>query len=389
MDVKKILFLTGTRADFGKMKSLMTAVGDDERFENHVFITGMHTLQRYGYTAKEVIESGFSNVHTYMNQHVGDPMEMILASTIKGLSRYIHEAKPDMLVIHGDRVEALAGAIVGALTNTLVCHIEGGERSGTIDESIRHSVSKLSHLHLVCNDEARARLVQMGEPSNRIFTIGSPDIDIMLSETLPTLTDVKEHYNIPFDEYAVLMFHPVTTDIDNMSAYVKSLVDAIIASGKNVVVVYPNNDEGAQFIIDEYKRFEACDNILIYPSIQFESFLTLLKNAKCMVGNSSAGIRETPFYGLPSVNIGNRQNDRYFAKSIINTSYDSNDIIKSINQAFNAPRLKKDDYFGKGNSTSKFMKVITSMDIWGEATQKYFNDISISNFTVPEEVDCV
>lgn len=385
MEIKNILFLTGTRADFGKMKSLMTAVNEHKKFECHVFITGMHTLQRYGYTAKEVIRSGFDNIHTYMNQHVGDPMEMILASTIKGLSRYVHEAKPDMLVIHGDRVEALAGAIVGALTNTLVCHIEGGERSGTIDESIRHSVSKLSHIHLVCNEEARSRLIQMGEPSNRIFTIGSPDIDIMLSASLPTIVEVKDHYNIPFDEYGVLMFHPVTTDINNMHAYAKSLVDSVIASGKNFIVVFPNNDEGSQFIIDEYKRFANYENILIYPSIEFESFLTLLKNAQCMVGNSSAGIRETPFYGLPSVNIGNRQNDRYFAKSIINSSYESTEILNSISQAFDAPRLKKDDYFGKGNSTTKFMKVIKSKEIWGEATQKYFNDISLPDVTVREE----
>ena len=138
--MKNILFLTGTRADFGKLKSLMHAVDDHTAFECSVFITGMHTLKKYGFTANEVKKSGFTNTYTYINQHHGDPMEMVLAETIKGLSRYIHEAKPDLLVIHGDREEALAGAIVGALTNTKVCHIEGGERSGTIDESIRHSV---------------------------------------------------------------------------------------------------------------------------------------------------------------------------------------------------------------------------------------------------------
>lgn len=377
MKANKILFLTGTRADFGKMKSLMCAVDSDQEFECSVFITGMHTLQRYGYTAKEVVKSGFDNVYTYMNQHVGDPMEMILASTIKGLSRYVHETNPDMLVIHGDRVEALAGAIVGALTNTLVCHIEGGERSGTIDESIRHSVSKLSHIHLVCNSEAETRLVQMGEPLNRIFNIGSPDIDVMLSPGLPNIETVKEHYAIPYEEYGVLMFHPVTTDLENMQKNAKEVVDAVIRSNKNFVVIFPNNDEGSDFIIDEYKRFEECKNISVFPSIQFESFLTLLKNSKCMVGNSSAGIRETPFYGLASVNIGNRQNDRYFAKSIRNSGYQWDEILTAINDAFVAPKLPRDDYFGKGNSTEQFMAVLKSDAIWGGETQKYFNDISL------------
>ena len=378
MTQRKVLFLTGTRADFGKMKPLMLAVENHSKFECQVFITGMHTLQRYGYTAKEVIETGFERVYTFMNQHVGDRMEMILASTIKGLSRYIHENKPDMLVIHGDRVEALAGAIVGALTNTLVCHIEGGERSGTIDESIRHSVSKLSHLHMVCNDEAVKRLIQMGEKKEFIHNIGSPDIDVMLSPDLPSLNSVKEHYDIPFENYSVVLFHPVTTDIDNMPANAKAMVDALLKCQQNFVVVYPNNDEGSDYILKEYDRLKDKENFRIYPSIQFESFLTLLKNSKCMIGNSSAGIRETPFYGMPSINIGNRQNARYFAKTIINADYNSEHIYAAIQKAINAVKMERDSYFGEGNSTEKFMSLIENEEIWTAAGQKLFNDVDFS-----------
>ncbi|WP_422134105.1 UDP-N-acetylglucosamine 2-epimerase [Endozoicomonas sp. ALD040] len=378
MEQRKILFLTGTRADYGKIKPLMLATENHERFECQVFITGMHTLQRYGYTAREVVSAGYKSVYTFMNQHVGDRMEMILASTIKGLSRYIHENKPDMLVIHGDRVEALAGAIVGALTNTLVCHIEGGERSGTIDESIRHSVSKLSHLHMVCNDEAVKRLVQMGEKQEYIHNIGSPDIDAMLSSDLPDLDIVKEHYSIPFENYSVVLFHPVTTDIDNMPANAKAIVDALLKCQKNFVVVYPNNDEGSDYILKEYDRLKYRENFRIYPSIRFESFLTLLKNSECIIGNSSAGIRETPFYGMPSINIGNRQNARYFAKSIINTGYDSEDIYKAIQKASRFTKTVRDSYFGDGNSTEKFISLIEKEEIWSAADQKLFNDVDFS-----------
>ncbi|WP_257287483.1 UDP-N-acetylglucosamine 2-epimerase [Endozoicomonas sp. SESOKO2] len=378
MEQRKILFLTGTRADYGKMKALMLATDNHERFECQVFITGMHTLQRYGYTAKEVVSAGYTSVYTFMNQHVGDRMEMILASTIKGLSRYIHENKPDMLVIHGDRVEALAGAIVGALTNTLVCHIEGGERSGTIDESIRHSVSKLSHLHMVSNNEAVKRLVQMGERQEYIHNIGSPDIDVMLSSDLPDLDTVKEHYAIPFENYSVVLFHPVTTDIDNMPANAKAMVDALLKCQKNFVVVYPNNDEGSDYILKEYDRLKDRENFRIYPSIRFESFLTLLKNSECMIGNSSAGIRETPFYGMPSINIGDRQNARYFAKGIINTGYDSEDIYNAIQRASHNKNTGRDSYFGDGNSTEKFMSIIQKEEIWSAADQKLFNDVDFS-----------
>lgn len=382
MKHQKILFLTGTRADFGKMKPLMKVVEDHPTFECILFVTGMHTLQLYGYTASEVIKSGFKNIYTFMNQHAGDRMEMILASTIKGLSRYIQEQKPDMLVIHGDRVEALAGAIVGSLTNTLVCHIEGGERSGTIDESIRHSVSKLSHLHLACNNEAVRRLVQMGENSKFIHNIGSPDIDIMLSSNLPSLDAVRAHYDIYFSQYSVVLFHPVTTDIDNMAANAKALVDGLLACQENFVIIYPNNDEGTEYILSEYERLKGLENIKIFPSIQFESFLTLLKNARCMIGNSSAGIRETPFYGLPSVNIGNRQNSRYFAESIINTGYNCCDIKKAIELAINTERMPRDSYFGHGNSAKQFIALLESKSIWQAAGQKLFNDVAI----VPDSV---
>ena len=144
---KKVVFLTGTRADFGKLKSLISVLQSDSKFIVDVFVTGMHLQKKYGFTVNEIIEAGFKNIFKFKN-FVNDPsMEVILANTIKGFSKYIKKNKPDLIVIHGDRVEALAGAIAGAINNVLVSHIEGGEVSGTIDESIRHAVSKFSHIH--------------------------------------------------------------------------------------------------------------------------------------------------------------------------------------------------------------------------------------------------
>jgi UDP-N-acetylglucosamine 2-epimerase (hydrolysing) len=184
---KKILFLTGTRADFGKLKSLMHKVEDAEQFDAHLFVTGMHMIATYGMTANEVEKSGFQSIYKYINQNKHDSMDVILSKTIMGLSDYVKEVQPDMIVVHGDRVEAMAGAIVGALNNILVSHIEGGEVSGTIDELIRHSVSKMSHLHFVSNEKAKQRLLQLGEREKSVYIIGSPDLDIMTSSNLPKL----------------------------------------------------------------------------------------------------------------------------------------------------------------------------------------------------------
>jgi UDP-N-acetylglucosamine 2-epimerase (hydrolysing) len=226
--MKKILFLTGTRADYGKLKSLINTVEQSEEFEAYIYVTGMHMLNRYGYTAQEVIKDGYKNIYMNINQHVGDHMEIALANTVQGLSHYVHELKPDLLIIHGDRLEALAGAIVGAFTNTLVGHIEGGELSGTIDDSIRHSVSKMAHIHFVCNDDASQRLIAMGENKNSIFLIGSPDYDVMFNQKLPSLSDVKEYYEIGFDEFGIVLFHPVTTDSVSFESYSDNLVKACI-----------------------------------------------------------------------------------------------------------------------------------------------------------------
>ena len=193
---KKIAFLTGTRADFGKMKPLIQILENHQDFECHIFVTGMHMLENYGYTLIEVERCGFKNISTYRNDTDEASMDLTLAKTITGFSEFVKEVQPHLIVIHGDRVEALAGAIVGSLNNVLVAHVEGGELSGTIDELLRHATSKMSHIHFVSNEKAKTLLEQMGELPESIYSIGSPDVDIMFSNTLPELQTVKAYYNI-------------------------------------------------------------------------------------------------------------------------------------------------------------------------------------------------
>lgn len=371
---KKILFLTGTRADFGKLKPLIRAIAQNTDFEYMIFVTGMHTLDRYGYTLDEVYKAGFSNVHVFMNQLHGEPSELILSNTISGLSRFVHEYRPDMIVVHGDRIEALAGAIVGALQNILVSHIEGGEISGTIDELIRHSVSKLSHLHFVSNNEAADRLFQMGENSKSIFIIGSPDVDVMLSSELPSLETVKNYYEISFDQYAIAMLHSVTTELDLLKEHSQIYVSSLIESGLKYIVVYPNNDPGNEIILEALKKLKGNSNFRIFPSIRFEYFLTLLKNAQFIVGNSSAGIREAPIYSLPTVNIGTRQLNRYNYPTIINCKFDKGEIINSIDAALNQKPSAPSLHFGKGNSTTQFTDILKTESTWLINHQKQFID---------------
>lgn len=378
---KKIVFLTGTRADFGKIRSLLDVVKQTEQFDLHVFVTGMHMLRKYGLTCLEVENRGYKNIYKFINQNYSDTMDSVLAKTIAGLSDYVKEIKPDMIVVHGDRVEALAGAIVGSLNNILVAHIEGGEVSGTIDDLIRHSVSKLSHLHFVSNDRAMQRLIQLGENKQDIYPIGSPDVDALFSQDLPDLQQVKDWYGIPFNHYAILLFHPVTTEVDDMRRQIKLLVDAVIASGDNYVVIYPNNDSGSSAIIHEYSRIEANNlNFKVYPSMRFDYFLTLLKYADYMIGNSSSALMEAPYYGIPAINVGTRQSGRADLESVINCDSQLAAIEQSIR---NVKKLnpKPIKHFGEGNSYLKFLEVLKSERVWETNRQKKFVDMAGSEQT--------
>jgi UDP-N-acetylglucosamine 2-epimerase (hydrolysing) len=373
---KRIVFLTGTRADFGKMKSLIKITQFDNSFEIHIFATGMHMSRKYGKTVDEVVKSGFKNIYMYINHDEIDHMDRTLAKTIDGFSHYVAETKPDLIIVHGDRPEALAGAIVGSLNNILVAHIEGGEISGTIDELIRHAVSKMSHIHLVANDSAKKRLVQLGEKSNSIFVIGSPDLDLMKPGLLPDIQDVKSYYNISFTSYSILMFHPVTTEYSAIKKHIAEVVNAIIKSKLNYVIIYPNNDLGSNEILSEYERFKG-ENFRIFPSLRFEYFLTLLKDATFIIGNSSAGIREAPFYNVPTIDIGSRQNRRAICGGVVHAQYNSQDILSKIHniKKSNNKYSSVNNSFGDGNSDKKFIQLLHSKFLWDISHQKELQEL--------------
>lgn len=375
MNKKRIVFITGTRADYGKIKSLIKVLDNDEKFEVFVFVCGMHLLEKFGSTYEEVLKDGYKKIYIAYGLLPTHNTSINIGNTIVHLSGYVENIKPDMIIVHGDRIEALAGAVVGALHNILVAHIEGGEISGTIDESIRHAVSKFSHLHFVCNEEAKKRLIQLGENKEQIYVIGSPDIDVMLSSNLPAIDYVKNHYNIPYNKYAILMYHSVTTEYYKLGINIKTVVDAVIASDQNYIVVYPNNDLGFEIILNEYQRFKGVERVKIFPSLRFEYFLTLLKNAEFIIGNSSAGVREAGIYGLPAIDVGTRQSGRYDLKTTKNVQHvteNAKDILNAINNV-NFYRMKE-YLFGEGNSTEKFYSIMSSIDFSKINIQKKFVD---------------
>jgi len=374
MKKKKIVFLTGTRADFGKIKSLILGFQKNKKFRVSIFATGMHLLKRYGLTIHEIKKSGIKNIFKFNNQKINERMNSILSNTIKGFDNFIKKKKPDLIIVHGDRLEALAGSTAGMFNNILVAHIEGGELSGTVDDSLRHAISKLSHLHFVSNLSHKKRLIQLGEEKKKIFVIGSPDIDIMKSKNLPSISQVKKMYNIKFNDYSILIFHPVTTEYSKIKKQMEILIKTLKKSKKNYVVINPNNDMGSEFIFKAYSKLKNNKNFKIFESMRFEYFLTLLKKCQFIIGNSSAGIREAPFYGISAINIGTRQNKRITSQLIKNVDFAEKEILNSIRLVLKKKKKKKFNPFGSGKSFSKFIKIISKDSFWKTKIQKSFID---------------
>lgn len=370
--VKKILFLTGTRADFGKLKPLIRGVADDPSLDYLVVATGMHLDDRYGLTGDEISKSGFTNSLSFSNMGTDDAMDLTLARTIQGLSPIISSYLPDLLVVHGDRIEALGGAIVGVLNNTRVAHVEGGEFSGTVDELMRHSITKLAHIHYVANESARDVILQLGERPESVWTIGSPEVDVMLGPDLPSLFTVCAYYEIKFEEYALLAFHPVTTEVDDIQSQVEALVRAVQKSELNFIAVYPNNDHGSNIILTELLKLIDSTRFRIIPSMRFESFQTLLKHAQFIIGNSSSGVREACVHGTPAINVGTRQIGRNSHPLIIDVPASTDAILKAIEQVrtlSHSPSL----VFGDGKSQQRFLESLHTERLWKTPIQKVFH----------------
>ncbi len=369
---RRLLFLTGTRADFGKLEPL-AAAARDAGMDVSFFITGMHMLERYGRTKLEVQRFPGATKHEFLNQRPGDPQDIILAKTVLGFSDYVTETRPDLVVVHGDRIEALAGALVAA-TNYIPCaHVEGGEVSGTIDEIFRHCNTKLASHHFVSSADAKRRVMVMGEPENAVHVIGSPELDFHAGPSGVTLEEVKAHYDIPFDDFGLVTFHPVTSEQSSMGAQARDLFAELEASGRNFVVIAPNNDPGSEDIFAVLDALPA-ERFRQFPSMRFNHFSELMKNAACMIGNSSAGVREAPFFGLASLDVGTRQTNRAQAGSVFACAANERTSIAAFLSTQWGTRHAPHTGFGEGRAADRFVAVLQEATFWDQGLQKAFHD---------------
>lgn len=367
----KILFVTGTRADFGKLKPLIKKFDNDHQIT--IVATGMHLIPELGNTFLEVEKIFPKSIVKISGQKFNENMIEGFSRFMLGFKSYLSEQSepPNIVVVHGDRFDALAASIVCNEMNVRVCHIEGGEVSGTIDESIRHSVSKFSHIHFVSNAKAKERILKLGENPDSVFVSGSPETDIILGNNLPKLSSTKKRYDIIFEEYIIFCLHPVVSEVSFLEIQMREIILFLKYIKTPIIWIYPNNDEGNSIIRDSI-NFSKLSDLKFFESIRFEHYITLLKNSKVIVGNSSSGVREAPLLGVPSINIGSRQEGRVESDLVLNTLPKFENLKLSWDKVNKIVNKKPVHNFGSGNVSSYIYNKLTTIDLNKFDTQKKY-----------------
>lgn len=377
--MRKICVITGTRANYGRLKTVMNAIINHPELELKLIVTGMHLIPEFGYTVTEIEKDGYTidaRVDMHLSNDTGAGMCKSLGLGLIGITQAIESIQPDMILILGDRDEDLAGAIIGAHMNIPVAHIHGGEVTGTIDESIRHATTKFSHIHFAATEESKVRLLKLGEIEDYVFNVGSPGLDAILNREYSTRSELFNKFNLDVSKKLIIVAqHPVTTQKEQAEDQMQQTMEAIKELGKQTLLIYPNADAGGREMISIIQQYENLDFLTTYRNINFEDYLNLLKYADVMVGNSSSGIMEAPSYYLPVINLGTRQDGREQSNNILNVNHDKDLIKQAIetclyDETFIQQVNECVNPYGDGKTGERIANILADIEINNTLIQK-------------------
>jgi len=383
--LKKICIFTGNRAEYGLLKPLIVKINKQKNFLTHLIISGAHLQSDYGKTIKEIKKDKIKN---YISVNINGNFKknesynsLIIGNAIMKIAKVLNKLKPDIFIVYADRFEGLSATVASTQMNIPTVHIEGGDitEGGALDDSVRHAMTKLSHFHLTTNQEATKRIIAMGEEKWRVKTIGYPSVDLIKQKNYASEQEILNKFNLQgYKKIIIFTQHSVTTEYKKSLSQLNSSLKALEKISKEkikIIITYPNNDIGSDLILKKLKndKFKKNKNISIYKSVgrfYYHGLLALNKNKKyniCCAGNSSSGIKETPIFGCPTVNIGTRQLGRLRSQNVIDVNYNSEKIYKALKKALmnktfiNKCRTCLNPY-GIGNSAAKTVNFLKNIN---------------------------
>jgi len=376
---RKVFIVVERRADYSRFKPILQKMKEDPFFEVYLVVTGICLLEHHGGDVQYILDDGFSinaTIPMFLKNSEDSGAEMVrsFSRVLSGLVDELEKAKPDIVLSGFDIGANLAVTIAAAHMNIPVAHIQGGEVTGNIDESIRHAMSKFSHFHFPATEDAKDRLIRMGENPEDIYVVGCPSIDVLINTEYIDPEILMKEFNLDFSKPFVLMIqHPVTTEMEHSLTQIKQTLEAIQNLKVQAITLLPNNDAGHAKIIEEIKQ----SGIRWYPSLPAAKFVNLYRNAWALVGNSSSGIHESPTLRIPAVNIGNRQQGRERAANVIDVPNNTAAIEAGLRKAIYNLEFRKlvkqiENPYGDGSSAEKIVLILKKLDFKGKIQKRFY-----------------
>lgn len=381
------MYISGTRADYGLMVDTLKAIDSDPLMKLSVLVTGMHLSVDFGETIKEVEKDGFKISHRVAmlpDEDTSTAMGSAVGSAIVKMSEAFDSTRPEIVLLEGDRGESLAAAIAAAHMNIAVAHISGGDVTGTtIDESIRHAISKFAHIHFPGTRLSAQRLQRMGEAPWRVHMVGTPGCSLKTELNMDNTAVAKELGIEPDRQTFVVLQHPVTTEAKDAPQQMRETMEALVASNEQSVVIYPNADSGGREMIKVIKEYDHLPSIHSFISLPRQTYVGLLNMATVLVGNSSSGIVEAPDLALPAINIGSRQRGRERGGNLIDVGHDREEIGQAIKYILNhLDDQTVREKWGQSpyrdvDTAQRIAKALRNVELAPELIQKRFYDDDI------------
>jgi GDP/UDP-N,N'-diacetylbacillosamine 2-epimerase (hydrolysing) len=367
MNRRKVCYITGTRADFGLMQSTLQRIQQSEMLELSIVVTGTHLLQEYGLTVSQIEAAGLP-IAARVAVEDGPPTGALMAKNVGrmliGFVEALEIIQPDIVLVLGDRGEMLAGALAAIHLNIPIVHIHGGERSGTVDEPVRHAISKLAHFHFVATDESKMRLIRMGEVADHISVVGAPGLDGLKETVLVNRQTLCADVGFdPARPVALLVYHPVLQEADRSREYAALVVDAVLAKGFQIIALKPNSDAGSAAVRAEFEARASAGDIYLATHLPRPEFLSWLAASNILVGNSSSGIIEAATFGTPVVNIGSRQNLRQRNSNVIDCPVDSVGLDDALARALASSRFDRYNIYGDGRAGERIAELLAKINL--------------------------
>lgn len=341
---KRIVYVTGSRAEYGRIRSTLRAIEASSKLRLSLIVLGMHLSNEFGCTIKEIEKDEFqidAKLGTIQKGDSGVAMAKALGTSIMAVASTLEASEYSVMLILGDRGDMLAAVLAGAHMNIPIAHVGGGFVSGSIDNRIRDAITTFSNIHFTANAKTARRVIALGADPSYVHIVGAPDLDAIVNREFPKPKQVLNKFNLdPAKPVLLVSQHPVTTEFESAAEQMQETMKALTKVNCQTVLTFPNADAGGRKMISIIDEYKGSSYLRIHRNISYSLYLGLMNVADVMIGNSSAGIIEAPSFGLPVVNIGTRQQGRERAENVIDVGYDQNEIIEAIQKAL-TPKFRR------------------------------------------------